>query len=147
MTAAEWLRTVSDAARMIHSELLWEEAQRNRALSLSAPQGIGGGSHDKMHAVDVLIDVEMSRSQRLAHAFYEINQAREVFEGMKTIGMLEGDAARIFELVHINLIKKTDAANALNMSLPTLKRRYAYGVDWLDAHGLAHAKAGIGRAT
>lgn len=146
--AREWLAGVSEAARIVEHEAQWEEAQRYAAIRISAPLGIAGKSSNSnvMAVVDNLIDTEKTRKDRIGYAIEELVNAHSVFEGMRTIGMYERSAADVLELVHVGLVTKKDAAKALYMSYSTVKARYCFGVDWLNAHGLAHAKAGVGLA-
>lgn len=142
-----WLESVTQAARIVDSEARWVEAQREAVMRFGTPTGVHTGIHDPMRPVDALVDAEATRRERIGHALDEVEQARAVFAGMRSIGWMECEAASILELVHINLTTKKDAGSMMHMSYDTAKRRYRYGVEWLEAHGLAHAKAGTGLAT
>lgn len=147
--AREWLTGIKEAARIIAADNRLIEARRNSALSLAAPIGIAGrgGAVDRLGALDVALDLEATRSSRLEYALKEIAEAQLVFEGMRTVGVLENDAANVLELETVYLFTQKETAAKLYVSLATVKRRANYGVDWLNAHGLAHAKTGTGRAT
>lgn len=142
--AQEWLQSVSEAARIIAMQAAYQEAVRSRAAI--SPQSYGthvsSSSSDRYGAIDTML----SRENSTEDAHKEIDNARQVFEGMARVGALEAEAATVLMLVHINLETKKGAADILHTSLATAKRRYNYGVDWLNAHGLAYAKAGKGRA-
>lgn len=146
--AREWLLGVEEAARIIDADRRWVEAQRELALRMSPSNtGVHSGISDPMRPIDFIIDSEKSRRERIGFALEEVAEAREALHGMQTIGSLEHEAASMLELVHIELLTKKDAASMLLISYDTGKRRYNYGVDWLNAHGLAYAKAGRGLAT
>lgn len=151
MDAREWLRSVSDSARLILADSKLEELRRSQALSISAPFTTEVISRtpnpDRMRAVDKLIDAQATRRERLAGAYEDIAQARSAFEGMRSVGWMEHEAADVLEAVHVLLMSKQQIALALNLSYATTRRRYDYGVDWLDAHGIAHAREGYGLAT
>lgn len=144
--AAEWLASVAEAARAIQRDAVMAEARRLAAQRLSAPTGIGGGSADPMGPLDEAIDQDATRRQRLAHAYDELREAARVFEGLRSVGLMEQEAADVMELVSIGCMTIDEAAEALRTSPRTAKRRKRYGLEWLDAHGLAYAKAGTGRA-
>ena len=146
--AAEWLRGIEEAARLVDAEERWLEARRLMASRIGSPSTIGvhTGVSDPMAQVDSLLDAENERRGSMLYAYQEIEDARQVFAGMRSIGAMEHSAASMMELVHIGLSTKKDAAKALGLSYDTGKRAYSYGVDWLDAHGLAFAKAGRGLA-
>lgn len=146
--AREWLSGVEEAARIIDADRRWAEAQRE--LAMRAGQSgvkVMTGIHDPMAPIDYLIDSEKARRDRLGFAINEVLEARAVLHGMQTVGAIEHEAASMLELVHLELLTKKDAAFMLLISYDTGKRRYNYGIDWLNAHGLAYAKAGRGLAT
>lgn len=150
MTAREWLQGVTECARLILAEKRFEEMRRNSALGLSAPfnaDAVRGGGRDPMRAIDELIDAQGTRRERLASAYEEIATARATLEGMRSVGWMEHESADILEAHHVNLMQKTDIARALAISYTTLRRRYDFGLDWLDAHGIARAREGHGLAT
>lgn len=145
--AAQWLSEIEQAARLAEAESRWVEAQRMLATRIGAPTtGIHTGISDPMKPVDALIDAEKEGLGSITAALQEIESAKAVFAGMRSVGAMEHRAASMLELVHIGLLTKKTAASALGVSYDTGKRAYSYGVDWLDAHGLAYAKAGMGRA-
>ncbi|MBQ9739990.1 MAG: hypothetical protein IJV91_03520 [Kiritimatiellae bacterium] len=145
--AREWLKEIEQAARLAEAETRWLEAQRMLALRLGAPTTrIHTGISDPMRPIDDLMDGERERRDAMDSALAEIEAARAVFSGMRTVGALEHEAASMMELVHIGLATKKDAAEALGISYDAGKRAYRYGVEWLDSHGLAFAKAGKGLA-
>lgn len=148
--ALEWLLSVSDAVRSIEADAALSSAARARLDSLGScvkEVVVRSSPPDRADAIAAMIDLEDERAERIAHAKAEVGQARLVFEGLRRIGTMESKAADAMELVHLSLMSKAGAAASLGVSRQTLLRRYLYGVDWLDAHGLAHAKAGVGRAT
>lgn len=149
MTASEWLAGVSDSAKLIRAARDFEELRRNSALGLTAPfnpDNVHSTRLDPTRAIDELMDAQASKRERMASAYEEIAQARATFEGMRSIGWMEHESADILEAYHVGLMRKTDIARALNMSDSTLKRRYEFGVNWLDANGVARAKSGMGMA-
>lgn len=146
--AMEWLKGIEEAAKLADAEERWLEAKRMMASRIGSPStmGIHTGVSDPMAQVDSLMDAEKERRGSMVSAYQEIEEAQQVFSGMRSIGAMEHDAASMMELVHIGLSTKKDAAKALGLSYDTGKRAYAYGVDWLNAHGLAFAKVGRGLA-
>lgn len=148
--ALEWLVSVTAAVRSIEADAVLISAARGRLDSLGSCVKeviVRSSPPDPMDGLIDVMDLERERSERIAHAKAEVAEARLVFEGLRRIGTMESKAADAMELVHLSLMSKAGAAARLGVSRQTLLRRYLYGVDWLDAHGLAHAKAGIGRAT
>ena len=148
--ALEWLVSVTAADRSIEADAVLISAARGRLDSLGSCVKeviVRSSPPDPMDGLIDVMDLERERSERIAHAKAEVAEARLVFEGLRRIGTMESKAADAMELVHLSLMSKAGAAARLGVSRQTLLRRYLYGVDWLDAHGLAHAKAGIGRAT
>lgn len=148
--AREWLESVTEAVRSIEADAILMGAARERLESLGSvikEVVVRSSASDPMAKVDEVLMLEAERESRLAHAMREVNDARLVFEGMRRIGTLESKAADTLELVHVLDMTKKDAAKRLGVSRMTLASRYSYGVEWLDAHGLAYAKEGIGRAT
>lgn len=146
--AREWLQEVEQAARLADAETRWLEAQRMMAMRVGgAPTaGIHTGISDPMRPIDALMDSEKERRGSIAGALSELDDARTVFDGMRMVGAMEHRAASMMELVHVQLSTKKDAAAALGVSYDKGKRAYSYGVDWLNAHGIAYAKAGRGIA-
>lgn len=142
--AREWLDGVSAAARLIKAHEAHAAAVRSRAAispqSYDAFVSATGG--DTMAQIDAVL----AREEGLGKARAEVADARRALSGMALVGSLEADAAAVLLMSHVELEGKKDIARMLGVSLSTVKRRYAYGVDWLDAHGLAHAKTGTGRA-
>lgn len=145
--AAEWLSEVEQAARLADAQSRWLKAQRMLAMRIGAPTtGIHTGISDPMKPIDALIDSEKEKGDAITSAMQEVMEAKAVFAGMRTVGVMEHDAASMMELVHVGLNTKKDAAKALGISYDSGKRAYSYGVDWLNAHGIAYAKAGRGVA-
>lgn len=146
--ARSWLMEVTEAAKLAEAERRYLEARMFLATRIGgAPStGIHTGITDPMKQVDALIDAEQGRSRTLQAAMEEVSAAREVFAGMRSVGSLESRAASMLELVHVDLITKKDAAEALGISYDSGKRSYLFGVEWLDAHGIAAAKSGKGMA-
>lgn len=146
--ARQWLVEVTEAAKLAEAEMRYLDAKAMLASRIggSPMTGIHTGIGDPMRTVDALIDAEASRSKTMRAALAEVSAAREVFAGMRSVGALENRAASMLELVHIELLTKKDAAESLGVSYDTGKRAYTYGVEWLDAHGIAAAKRGTGLA-
>lgn len=148
--AREWLQSVTAAVRSIEADATLIATAREQLDSLGSVVKevvVRSTPSDATDRIDAVLDLEAERMARLSNAYREVAYARLVFEGMRRIGSLESNAADALELVHVSDLSKSHAAKRLRVSRSTFLRRYAYGVDWLDAHGLAYAKAGIGRAT
>ena len=146
--ARSWLSEVTEAARLAEAESRYLEARMMLATRIGgAPTtGIHTGITDPMKQVDALIDAEQGHSRTLKAAMAEALEARTVFAGMRSVGSLESRAASMLELVHVDLLTKKDAAEALGISYDSGKRSYTFGVEWLDAHGIAAAKSSMGIA-
>lgn len=150
MTAREWLASVTSAAKAARAEETREELARLAAHRLGS--SLGGDVRspnisDKTAAIDAYLDGEKASADRKAAALAEVARAREVFDGLRSVGWMEAEAANVLEAVHIGMLTKHEIAEAAHESYSTIRRRYSFGVDWLDAHGIAHARAGIGSAT
>lgn len=148
--AREWLQSVTAAVRSIEADATLIATAREQLDSLGSVVKevvVRSTPSDATDRIDAVLDLEAERMARLSNAYREVAYARLVFEGMRRIGSLESNAADALELVHVSDLSKSHAAKRLRVSRSTFLRRYAYGVDWLDAHGLAYAKAGLGRAT
>lgn len=148
--AREWLQSVTAAVRSIEADATLIATAREQLDSLGSVVKevvVRSTPSDATDKIDAVLDLEAERMARLSNAYREVAYARLVFEGMRRIGSLESNAADALELVHVSDLSKSHAAKRLRVSRSTFLRRYAYGVDWLDAHGLAYAKAGLGRAT
>lgn len=147
--AREWLRGVSDAIRTLQIERQWVEMQRERSLSLGTmfkEVNISTTPNvDKMGASDALVDYEMD-VERSIHAKSEVREALDVFEGMRNVGPMEYMAANVMQMRHVDLMGVADVARQMCVSRATVQRRYDYGIDWLSAHGIGHAKSGTGAA-
>jgi hypothetical protein len=147
--AREWISSVRDAARMLASRESLMEARREAAMSL--------GCHlrdvvvaftpdsDKMRRVDDLVDSEDDHGAS-ADAARTLSEAAAAFDGMRRVGYREARAADVMELSAVYGMSRRDIAGRLSMSVSTANRAYDYGLDWLDANGLAHAISGTGRA-
>lgn len=146
--AAEWLRSVEEAARLADSERKWLDVQRMMSLRMGSPatHTVHTGIGDPMAAVDVLMDSEPERTRNIGLALSEVEDAKDVFRGMRQVGAMEHRAATMMELVHVNLVTKKEASEMLGISYSSGKAAYSYGVDWLNAHGIAYAKSGKGLA-
>lgn len=148
--AQEWLDSVEEAVRTIKADETLEQRRRELAF--------GGGAtlhdvlvartpdFDVMRPVDEIADYSEGRLRRLSIARGEVAEAMRVFEGMRSVGELEARAADVLELSHVHIMRRRDVADALALSLGSVQRAYQLGVEWLDAHGLAHAKAAVGAA-
>ena len=148
--ALEWLQSVTAAVRSIEADAILISTARERLDSLGSVVKevvVRASLSDSTDKIDAVLDLEAEREARIASARREVDEARAVFEGMRRIGSMESNAADALELVHVSDLSKATAARRLGVSRPTLLSRYAYGVNFLDAHGLAYAKAGLGRAT
>ena len=147
--AEEWLRSVSDAVRWERNDKAFVEALRASSLSLGCQLKdvvvASSGSGDRMAASDELVD-HTERLRRGQWARDLVDEAKEVFAGMRMVGVAEQEAANVLQLVHLQLVPHEAVARMLGMSPSTERRRYRYGVDWLGGNGLAHAKAGYGVA-
>lgn len=149
-SAIEWLESVSEAVRTVKADEALEEQRRELVL--------GGGATlhdvmvsqtpdmDVMRPVDALIEYAEGRCRRVSAAQSEIMDAMRVFEGMRAVGPMEARAADVFELCYVHLMSRRNVAQKMCISPTTLQTVSAYGVDWLNSHGLAHAKAATGRA-
>lgn len=146
--AAEWLRGVEEAARLAESERRWLDVQRMMAMRTGSPatHTVHTGFGDPMAAIDALMDSEPERTKNIEIAMAEVEDAKDVFRGMRQIGAMEHRAATMMELVHIGMLTKKEASEMLGISYSSGKVAYSYGVDWLDAHGIAYAKSGRGLA-
>lgn len=149
--ARQWLRSVSDASETLSAESEMDEARRAASMSL--------GCHlrdvvvaftpnpDKNGLSDEILDAELSKRNRLATSEGIIRDALLVFEGMRGVGLLEAQSADVLELTHVYRLSRRAVAQSLHIGCTTYDRRYEYGVDWLSANGIAHAKAGTGAAS
>lgn len=149
MDAREWLASVMLAAGTARYEQRWADLQRERALgfSQSLMPRVHSGASDPMRAIDALVDGERDHADRLSCALAELAEASRVFQGMRSIGLMEREAADVMELYSIHLLTLPDIARGLAISVSTAERRKRFGLDWLDANGFAHAKASTGTAT
>lgn len=149
--ALEWLHSVAAASRSIRSERLLSETRRDllavKGYDPTREQVSSSASHDKMAPLDDLMDWESARDERMWCARSEIEAAIRTFEGMRSVGAHEAESADVLELVYVSLASYRYAASKLHVSPRTIRRWHDFGVDWLDAHGVAHAKAGVGAAT
>lgn len=147
--AAEWLRSVTDAVMWERNDKAYMDALRASSLSLGCHWRdvvvASSGSGDRMAASDELVDLE-GHARRGDWAASAVEEAGRVFDGMRTVGSMEQQAANVMQMVHMGLIPHETVARMLGMSASTERRRYNYGVEWLSANGLARAKAGRGGA-
>lgn len=144
--ARRWLESLSQAARLIHNEQVLAQARRERMLSLS---GSSSGervsstpSQDPMRAVDDVIDAEASSNERLKSARTEIESGRQVFIAMREMQPTIAEAATALEMIYLYGMSQHEAANTLNVSFSTIRRRKEFGIDWLDANGLPNVANG-----
>lgn len=147
--AREWLKEVEEASKLADAQIRWLQARRMMASRFGGSPTIGvhTGISDPMAQMDALMDAENEHAGTIGGAVSEVMAARKVFDGMRQIGAFEATAASMMELVHVGLSTKKAAAEALGISYASGKRAYSYGVEWLDSHGIASAKAGTGLAT
>lgn len=149
-SAAEWLTSVSEAVRSINADEAIERRRRELAFGRGATLHdivvSSSPDFDVMRAADDLADYAESRERRLSSARAEVADAVRTFEGMRGVGHMEAASADVLELTYIHLLSRTEVAVELDMSRSSVQRCHAYGVDWLDAHGVAHAKSGVGFA-
>lgn len=148
--AVEWLESISDAVRSINSEDAIEARRRELAL------GRGCTLHDivvsrsrdmdVMRPVDDIADFTEGRSRRTAIAQEHIAEAVAVFDGMREVGHMEAAAADVLELIYVHLMPRDAVAADLDMSRSSVQRYRSFGIEWLSAHGVAHAKNGVGMA-
>lgn len=149
-SAVDWLVSVSEAVKSINSDEAIEQRRRELALGRGATLHdiVVSSSHDfdVMRPVDALADFAESRERRLSVARAEVADAMRVFEGMRSVGHMEAAAADVLELTYVHLLPRRAVAAELDMSRSAVQRCHDFGVDWISAHGLAHAKAGMGAA-
>lgn len=148
--ALEWLKSVSAASRSIRSEHLLSETRRDllsvKGYDPTREQVSSSSHHDKMAPLDDLMDWEAARNERMGGARSEIEAAIRTFEGMRSVGAHEAESADVLELVYVSLASYRYAARKLHVSARTIRRWHDFGVDWLNANGIAHAKASMGIA-
>lgn len=148
--AVAWLRSVSDAAASIEADSEMEQARRAASLSLGCHLReivvAFTPNHDKNAVSDEILDSELAKRGRLMTSESIIRDALLVFEGMRGVGLLEAQSADVLELTHVYRLSRRSICSSLRIGTSTFYRRYEYGVDWLSANGLAHAKAGTGKA-
>lgn len=149
-SAVDWLNSVSEAVKSINNDEAIEQRRRELALGRGATLHdivvSSSPDFDVMRSVDALADFAESRERRLSVARAEVADAMRVFEGMRSVGHMEAAAADVLELTYIHLLSRGEVAAELGMSRSSAQRCHAYGVEWLDANGLAHAKVGMGAA-
>lgn len=148
--AREWLRAVSGAARLVREDSRMADARRELASS-SGPSirdvlVASTPSQDVMARYDAIIDADEARQRRISSARAVVAECVAVMAGMRLVGEQESAAADVLELVYVELVPRAEVARLLRASESTVRRRHDYGCDWLDAHGVAHAKAGTGSA-
>lgn len=139
--ASEWLMEVESAARRAQIEETWLST-----LPSPSHSGISSQMSDPDRMTGLVARREAS-AQRLSEAEAVVRSARAVFEGMRSVGPMLAVAANIMEMRHADLVAWDAICRKLSVSRSSCMRRYHVGVDWLDAHGLAHAKEGTGAAS
>lgn len=148
--AIAWLRSVSDAAASIEADSEMEQARRAASLSLGCHLReivvSFTPNHDKNAVSDEILDSELAKRDRLMTSESIIRDALLVFEGMRGVGLLEAQSADVLELTHVYRLSRRSVCGSLRIGTSTFYRRYEFGVDWLSENGLAHAKAGTGKA-
>lgn len=148
--AQAWLDTVRDAVMTLRRDE-WRRMQlRESPQSVTSSFRQSAVSHtpnpDKMGRIDELIDLESGWKHRIESAQALLAEANAVLDGMRSVGVLEAEASDVLRFVYVMGYSKSGAARAMLMSRSTACKRHDYGVGWLSAVGLAHAKAGIGSA-
>lgn len=148
--ALEWLEGVADAAMLVRDHERLSEERREVATSYGATikevNVSSSPSMDVMAPIDALVMADEANARLVASAMAEVASARLVFAGMRAIGYEERVAADVLEMRYVSLVPVSVVADSLGVSPSTVRRRGDYGIDWLSAHGLAHAKAGLGMA-
>ena len=148
--ALEWLEGVADAAMLVRDHERLSEERREVATSYGATikevNVSSSPSMDVMAPIDALVMADEANARLVASAMAEVASARLVFAGMRAIGYEERVAADVLEMRYVSLLSVSQVSSVLGVSPSTVRRRGDYGVEWLDSHGLAHAKAGVGVA-
>lgn len=148
--ALEWLEGVADAASFVRDHERLAEERREVATSYGATikdvMVSSSPSQDVMAPIDALVMADEANARLVARASADVAEAMLVFAGMRAVGYQERVAADVLERRYVMLRTMQDVAASLGVSQSTVRRRADYGVDWLSAHGLAHAKAGVGVA-
>ena len=148
--AHEWLHGVMEAAEFLRDHERLASERREVATSLGSPvkevMVSSTSSGDVMAPIDALIMADEARDRLVRAALAEVASARLAFAGMRSVGPNERTSADCLELRYVELWEYDRIAAALHVSRSTIRRRVDYGTDWLSAHGVAHAKAGLGGA-
>lgn len=149
MTSREYFDALRDAcARMeVVRRELWRLEDISEAFDERAAGGGGkpsGGYSDPMDRVVVLIDRRKRLSGELVELEAQVGDGLAVIEGVRR-GL--GDRyADVLDARCVDALSWDDAAFEVGCSKRSAMRRYDTACDWVDAVGLARARAGEGMA-
>ena len=148
--AREWLQGIADAVAFVRDADRLAEERREVATAYGATikdvMVASTPNQDVMAPIDNLIVAETANAKLVEQALADIAEARLVLAGMRAVGPNERTAADVLECRYVELWSLERVSALMMVSVSTVRRRVEYGIDWLDAHGLAHAKAGAGVA-
>ena len=147
MDAREYFESVRDAARGMARCLARMEAMRSReGLRGGTLTARGGGCGDPMAATDARVDAEREAERETAQLSSALADGRAVCRGVRAAhpGLRWGDA---LELRYCDDLSVGEVAAALGVSQRTAHRDVLAALDYVDAVGVAAARAGRGMAS
>ena len=148
MTAREYFESARAAQRLIDARAASLAAMRAReGLRAQSYEAVGRstGRADPMRATDARMDAEAACLREMERLRAEVADARAVCAGYSAANPRSMGGAAL-ELHYLDGMTWREVAVALGISWETARRAAYVALDWVDAVGVAAARAGAGRA-
>lgn len=148
MTAREYFESARAAQRLIDARAASLAAMKTReGLRAQSYEAVGRstGRADPMRATDARIDAEAACLREMERLRAEVADARAVCAGYSAANPRSMGGAAL-ELHYVDGMTWREVAVALGVSWETARRAAYVALDWVDAVGVAAARAGAGRA-
>ena len=149
MDAREYFEEARAAQRHIDGRLAAIRAMRERQAVRAQGYEVVGRSpaaSDPLAATDELVDAERAARSELEGYEREVASAREVCRGIRRANPAHPVWGDVLELHYLELLGWADAGRYLGMTSEGARRAAYAALDWVDAVGLARARAGLGQA-
>lgn len=150
LTSREYFESASAAQCRIDACLAslaeMREKEGVRAQRYDAGPSGKGGVRDRMAATDRRMDYEAEAMEELSLLYAEVADARAVCRGYSAANPLS-KGGPLLALHYLDLMTWRQVARHAHMSESTVREAARIALEWIDAHGIAAAREGVGMAS